>query len=74
LAKLSRLCLFGGGRRRAARYLLAGRGVILASIVILPALVSADIAVPLAALIGGIVLFIMLAVTLMPAQRAGGCD
>ncbi len=70
LANLSRLRLFGGRRRSAARYLLAGLGAILASIVIVPALVSAGITFPLAALIVGIALLIILVVTLMRARRA----
>jgi Flp pilus assembly protein TadB len=70
LANLSRLRLFSGGRRSAARYLLAGLAAILASILVLPVLVSAGIAVPLAALIVGIALLIILVVTLMRARRA----
>ena len=65
LSNLGRLRVFSGGRTSAARFLLTRLGAILALMLVFVVLVSVGISFPIATIIVGIAMTVMLVVTLV---------
>jgi Flp pilus assembly protein TadB len=65
LSNLGRLRVFAGGRTSAARFLLTRLGAILALMLVFVGLVSVGISFPIATIIVGIAMAVMLVVTLV---------